>query len=127
MALCGCSTPPGLETVVSAPCASSVSGTERDDKAASGQFAAASALGGLCAPALAGLEPQRAEAGLYTPATPPTGGHHAGAGPVASSPIVAHLLSCTAGTLPSLFCRAAGAQCPRPHCWPDHDPALRHA
>src|SRR5947208_6912102 len=98
-----------------------------DDKAASGQSAAASARGGICASALAGLEPQGAEARLYAPAAPPTGGHNAGAGPAASRTIVAYLLSCAAGTLPSLFCRAVGAQCPRPHCWPDHDPALRRA
>ncbi len=65
---------------------------------------------------LAGLEPQRAQTRLSAPAAPPTGGHHAGAGPVASRPIVAHLLSCAAGPLPSLVCRAVGAQCPRRHC-----------
>ncbi len=55
-----------------------------------------------------------------------TGGRDAWASPDASSStIAARPLSCRACAFPSLFCRAGGAQCPRPHCEPDHDPADR--
>jgi hypothetical protein len=127
MALCECSTPPGLGTVVSARKRRAVSVVRtKDDKAASGQSAPASVFGGLCASAASRDWSRREQRRpCMQRLAPSTGGHNAGAGPVASSSIVANFLSCAAGTLPSLFCRAVGAQCTRQHCWSHHDPANR--
>ena len=84
-----------------------------DDKAPSGESAAASARGGLGPRALAGWESESASARLHATAGSPTGGRDAGAGPAAPPRgVAADPLASPAGTLSALGSRAVGPECP---------------